>query len=309
MIGDENKFPRLYEIKKDVLSAVKAVGLASVVSLEEIEKEIYGVETAFTSPLLLGILSRIMHTGNEKAAKLFMPAVTEWKNYLPHEDLDGMTPVENLEKYPPGRYESRLISALMYEYQRRLEELGKSPEYCAKADKNEFDVGADFDDFQKEYFNRIPSDQPFMPADRKFMTVREIIMVERRANGRPEKDIDTMGIKVSIENTAEGLGSKIAEFEDTCIGAVKELSAMQAWPRLRNRKRVREIRKLFARDEPYHRCAAMPHQFYFNYATVVFLDDGDMNEVRSLLDRALTYKPDYDYALKMKRTLGLYSSR
>lgn len=52
MIGDENKFSQLAGAKKDVLSALDKTGLAGMVSLDEIEKELVGVETAFKSPLL-----------------------------------------------------------------------------------------------------------------------------------------------------------------------------------------------------------------------------------------------------------------
>ncbi len=290
-------------IKQNISKTLKKVGLEGFVSLKEIEKEISKTETPFQSRLLLGILSRIMHTKDDEAARLFIPAVTEWKNYLPHKDLDGLSPAEYLEKYPPGPYERRFISELVNEYHRRLEinpqtgraEVGSPDEF--------FDVEADFDRFREEYLNRIPLEQPFVKAGGGLMTIKEIIIEERRRNGCPERALNKISIKIFAENTAEGLGMKMAAIEDAYYEAMQELVRMQNEPSRRSRKRVRAIRKQFERDEPYHRCSIAPHQFYLNYAMVLFLDDVEIEKVISLLDRALSYKPDYKQALEMKRRL------
>jgi hypothetical protein len=169
-----------------------------------------------------------------------------------------------------------------------------------------FNIEADFEKFQEEYLNRIPLEQPFPKSDSSLMTIKEIIMEERRRNGLPEKYIDKIGIKIFVENIAEGVGWKMAEIEDRYINSLIELEKMKQNPRLRNKKRVHAIRKQFEKDEPYHRCGPAPHQFYLNYAAVVFLDDGPIDLVISLLDHSISLKPDYKPALQMKQNLQKY---
>lgn len=291
----------LDRIKQNVSRALGRLGISQIVSLDEIEREISQIETVFQSLLLLGILSRIMHNKDDKAAELFISAVTEWKNHLPHQDLDGLSPTEMQRKYPPGPHEARFIRELLDEYQERLKKLEEKAE--SPPASIEFDIESDFIRFQNEYFKRIPYQQPFFSAGQPLMTIKEIIIEERRQRGRPEKDIDKIGIKIFAENTAEGLETKVAAIEDRYFSAVEELAAMQKNPKLRSRAKVRAIRKQFEQDEPYHRCGINPHQFYFNYAMVVFLDSDDLKLVISLLDRALSCKPDYKLAIEMKRRL------
>jgi len=284
----------LKEIKQNISKTLEIIGLTKEVSLDEIEKELISVETAFQSLLLLGILRRIMYREDEKAMTLFLPAVTEWKNYLPHKDLNGMSPAEHMEKYPVGRHEAFFLRGLMEEYQNRLNN---------ETENNLEDLKADLDKFQKEYLDRVPIEQVFPESSGRLMTIKEIIIEERRQSDRPEKDIDKIGVKIFAENTAEGLGQKAAEIEDKYFSSLEELNAMQKNPRLRNKDRVSVIRQQFKEEEPYHRCGPSPHQFYLNYASVVLLDNGSEKFVKSLLDRCLSFKPDYEPAIKMKELL------
>lgn len=296
----------LNEIKQDVSKALKLLDLQEEVSLNEIEKEISEVETSFQSLLILGILARIMHEENDKAAKLFIPAVTSWKNHLPREDLGGLTPAEHMEKYPPGPCESRFTAELMNEYQKRLEIDQKTGKAEAGLPDEEFDVESDFKEFKEEYLNRIPVDQPFANEGSSLMTIKEIIIEERRRNDRPVENIDKVGIKIFAENTAEGTGQKIAEIEDRYISALEELEEMRRNPELRDEDRVHAIRKQFEKEEPYHRCAPDPHQFYCNFASTVIIDEKGGKEIdlaKSLLERALSYKPDYKIARQIKKNV------
>jgi len=291
----------LNKIKRNISAALELIGLKDEVSLDELEKEISQVDTSLQSLLILGILYRIMSFNDDKAAELFIPFVTEWKNYLPHNELGGLSPAEAMEKYPPGPHESSFISEIMNEYQARLEILGKdaSPE-----DSVNFDVESDFSKFQEDYLNRIPSEQIFKRAGSRLMTMKEMIIEERRGAGRPEETIDKIGAKIFAENTAELTGAKVAAIEDVYLNTLEELKRIQRNPGRRQKARIHEIRKQFERDEPFHRCGPAPHQFYSNYAAVVFLDGKDpIDFVISLLDHSLSYKPDYDSALKMKRRL------
>ncbi|KKT17374.1 MAG: hypothetical protein A2654_01455 [Candidatus Nealsonbacteria bacterium RIFCSPHIGHO2_01_FULL_43_31] len=300
---------KIDKIKQDIHAVLERLGLDCEVSLDEIEKEILQADTAFQSLLILGILGRIMYRADEKAMRLFLPAITEWKNYLPHRELGGLSPDEMMKKYPPGPYEARFIAGLINDYQRRLEINPATGRAEAGSPNESFDVEADFEKFQKEYLHRLPLEQPFSKAGGGFMTIKEIIIEERRQNGRPEKDINKIGIKIFAENTAEGTGWKIAEIEDGYANSLKELEEMRQDLRRRNRTRIRAIRKQFEKEEPYHRCAPEPHQFYCNYAAAVLLDDGSINLVMSLLDRSLAYKPDYKRALEIKRNLQCQKPR
>lgn len=281
------------EVKKDVAAALERLGLTSFVSLEEIERELRGVETMFQSLLLLGIMRRILDRKDNKAAELFIPAVTNWKNYLPHKALAGLTPYEYREKYPPGIYETRIIAVLLDEYQATL---------TAKTDRGSEppDIESDFAAFQTEYFNRVPLEQPFAGEKGKLLTLKEIIREERRRANHPPDKIDEIGAKLFAENTAEGLGNKAAELDDAYYNALNELVIMQREPRRRSRARVRQLRELFERHESYHRAGPAPHQFYLNYAMTVFLDE-DTDGALTLLDAALKHKPDYALARQMKK--------
>lgn len=296
----------LDEIKQDVREALERLGLQDEVSLDEIEEEISKVETSFQSLLILGILKRIMHREDDRAAKLFIPAITAWKNHLPSQDLGGLTPAEYMKKYPPGPYESRFIAGLIKEYQKRLEIDSETGRAEAGSPDEQFDVETDFKEFQDEYLNRIPAGQPFSKADGSFMTIKEIIIEERRQNNRPQEDIDKIGVKIFAENTVEGTGQKIEEIEDRYINSLKELEKMRQNPQLRDEERVHAIRKQFEKEEPYHRCAPNPHQFYSNYASAVIIDEKggeEMDLAKSLLERSLSYKPDYKIARQIKKNL------
>lgn len=296
----------LNKIKQDVKKALRRLDLQDEVSLNEIKKEISKVETSFQSLLILGILSRIMYRQDDQAANLFVPAITKWKNYLPCEDLGGLTPAEYMEKYPPGPYESRFIAELMDEYQKRLEIDSETGEAEAGSPEEEFDVETDFKDFQDEYLERIPAEQPFANEDGSLMTIKEIITEERRRNNRPEENIDKVGVKIFAENTAEGTGQRIAEIDDKYTSMLDELEKMRQKPQLRNNKRVHAMRKEFEKQEPYHRCAPEPHRFYCNFASVVIIDEEsgeEMDLAKSLLERSLSYNPDYKIAQQIKKNL------
>jgi hypothetical protein len=281
------------KIEQDILKVLRRIGLEESVSLEEIEKEISKVDTVFQSLLVLGMMRRIMHLDDREAMEIFLPAITELKNYLPHPELGGLSPKEIMEKYPSGPYELRFISELLQSYQKRLEIEPDEP----------FDIEADFEKFQEEFLNRTPLEQPFIEHNGKPMTVREIIIEERRRMGYPEELINKIGIKIFVENTPEGAGAKMAEIEDKYVEMLEELERMKENLRLRNRARAREIRKELEKYEPYYRCGPAPHQFYLNYASVVLLDGGHLDLVISLLDKSLSFKPDYKPALIIKRNL------
>jgi hypothetical protein len=282
------------KIKQDIDKALDHIDLAQFVTLKEIESEISRVETAFQSLLLLGILSRIMHLKDDFAAQLFIPAVTNWKNFLPHNELGGLTPFEHREKFPPGPYEAQFLSELMDEYQTIL---------GSRKENEQIDIETDFAEFQKHYFERIPLEQPFATKNNGIlMTSREIIIEERRVNNHPHDSLDKIGAEVFAENSADNLGDCIARIDDEFREAVQELALMQSGARARSKKRVAEFKELFERNEQYHRCGPQPHNFYFNYAMILLLED-DVSRSVSLIDTALKYKPDYAIALKIKKQL------
>ena len=288
---EEERLDGLGRTREDVERVLEMLGLSGIVFVEEIEKELMGVETAFQSFLILGIMARISHAENEKALKLFFPAVTNMKNYLPHPDLGGISPFEHQEKYPPGIYEMNFLSGLMWEYQSNLRQ--------EKFDSPGFNIEEDFIRFQNEYLNRIPSDQSFS-KNGKIQSYREIIIEERHGNNYPENDIEKMGAKIFTENTAEGVGFRCAEINDAYLSAIDELVEMQKKPTKRDEKSVKKLIKLFTKHEPYHKCGPEPHRFYLNFAIATFLAD-DIEKSFSLLDTALRHKPNYDLANEMKR--------
>ncbi|MBU4480391.1 hypothetical protein KKG48_03040, partial [Patescibacteria group bacterium] len=199
MINYSEQEEALAKVRKNIILAIKRLEIDRFVVLEEIEQELRQVETAFQSLLLLGILRRIMVKDDDKSAKLFVPAITEWKNYFPHKDLGGLTPFEYRQKYPPGVYETGFITELMNEYQARIQPLdGKNRK------GEEFDLEKDFSLFQEEFLERLPAEQPFPQQSGKFMNFRDVIIEERRRNGHPEESIDKIGAQIFVENTPDG---------------------------------------------------------------------------------------------------------
>jgi len=289
----------LKEVKKNIDLSLERLGLSQFVSLEEIEREISQSETPLQSFLLLGILRRILAREDNKTAELFIPAITEWKNHLPHEDLGGLTPFEYREKYPPGKYEMNFIAGMMEEYQSRLQSLEIKEE-------ESFNVHEDFKLFQEKYLKRLPVEQP--EGFEKFKNLKEIIVEERHRNGYPKKDIDKIGAHIFAENTAEGTGRQIAEIENDYHDIINELAALQVKRSQNSERRIKKIYSFLKKFEPYFRCALEPHSFYLNYASVLLLVD-KVDQSLEMLDKALSYKPDYQLAQKMKdQVLGYISS-
>lgn len=258
---EEKRIEGLSTTCKDIERVLEMVGLDGIVLIKEIEKELTIVDTALQSLLVLGIMSRISHTENEEALKLFLPAVTNMKNYLPHPDLGGISPFEHQEKYPPGVYEMNFLGELMQEYQAGLTQ--------EKFNKPDFNLEEDFTEFQNEFLSRIPADQP-LGENGKLQSFRDIIIKERRNSNYPEDSIEKFGAKIFAENTAEGIGLRSAEIDDIFFSAMDELVKMQKKPKIIDEKRLQRIIKLFDTHEPYHRCGLESHKFYLNFAMAVF---------------------------------------
>lgn len=285
----------LKTVRAQVAEVLRRLELASFVSLDEIEKELRQAESAFKSLLLLGILRRIMVREDDKVAQLFIPAITEWKNYLPHGDLDGLSPFEYQEKYPPGPHETRFIARLLEEYQSKLESV--------KDNDQSFDLEKDFKHFQEEYLERIPLDEYEMRG-RPF-TLKELIIEERRQRGWPVKNIYEIGAQIFAENTADGLGIKAAKIDDKYYQIVNRLAEAKKQRLVLKKKEMKEILAFFKKFESYYRSAPDPHRFYLNYAGVLLLG-GDSEGAISALDRALLYDPNYEHARHMKAALAEY---
>ncbi|PIT87502.1 MAG: hypothetical protein COU31_02565 [Candidatus Magasanikbacteria bacterium CG10_big_fil_rev_8_21_14_0_10_40_10] len=281
--------------KNNVALVLRRLRLSNFVPLEDVENELRRVETPFQSLLLLGILDRIASRNDEKTLRLYFSAITEWKNHLPHDDLDGMTPTEILEKYPPGPYEMDFIGGLMREYESRLNALKKSEHRLG------FDINADFAQFQEAYLNRIPAAPYFrggMPR-----TMRALIVEERHRAGHPEKDIEKVGVQIFAENVGDGAVDKIDEIEAVYVDHLKELDAMKRAGGRPDQRRVRAIRKQFEHDEPFHRTAREPHRFYLNYAMLLLLDEEPKETVLHFISLSLLHKPDYEVARKVRRNI------
>ncbi len=282
--------------EKNIKKALKRIGLANKISLEEIENELSKVETPFQSFLLLGILKRIMALKDRKAGELYIPSILTLINFIPREDLGGITPKEHLEKYPLGPLEWNFINKLIEEYNQRLIENENQL-------VNPSEIKKDFEKFQNEFLERIPLEQPFSGKKERLMTIKEIIIEERRKAKWPEELIDKIGLRVFPENVPEFLGLKMTQIEDSYFQTIKELKEMQMNPKKRDRKRIHQLRELLRTLEPYFRTSDIAHQFYLNYAMVSFLDDEKLEKVLHFLDKALSYKSDYEVALEMKKRL------
>jgi len=273
------------ESEKNIKKALKRIGLAYKISIEEIKNELSKVKTPFQSLLLLGILKRIMALKDNKAGELYIPSILTLINFIPLEDLGGITPKEHFEKYPLGPLEWNFVNKLIEEYNQRLIE---NEDQLA----NPLEIKKDFEKFQNEFLERIPLEQPFLEKKEKPMTIKEIIIEERKKANWPEELIDKVGLRVFPENVPDFLGLKMAQIEDNYFQAIEELEEMQVNPKKRDRERVRQIKEFLRNQEPYFRASDIAHQFYLNYAMVSFLDNEKLEKIFYFLDKALSYKPN-----------------
>lgn len=282
------------EAEENIKKALERIGLAKEISISEIKKELSEIETPFQSLLLLGILKRIMAFGDKKAGELYIPAILTLINFVSRKDLGGMSPQEHLKKFPLGQREWNFVNQLIEEYNQRLME--KQSIELAKIEE-------DFQKFQKEFLERIPSVQPFLNEKGKFQTIKEIIAEERKKNGWPKELSEKIGLKVFLENIPEFLGLKVAQIEDNYFQVMEELEEMKINPRLRNKSRIHQIKEILAFYEPYFRASDIAHQFYLNYAMVSLVNGEKLSRVLTLLDKSLSFDPTYELALEMKERL------
>lgn len=283
------------QVKKDITEALQILELDNFVSLKDIEREVALHETAFESLLLLGIMRRAMHWQSESAIILLLPGLTNWKNYLPHKELGGHTPFEHKELYPPGEHEAYLMHNL-------LEEYSESLQHKTHPADGFFDVEKDSAAFQESYFNSIPATQPFARPGDDPMSVRQIIIEERKRSNHPPETIDSVGIHIFAENTPEGLGWRMGEVEAQYMDAVEDLALLQDEPQEANTAAMVDIQKTFAEIEPYFRCAPEPHRFYCNYANALLLA-GDTKASQQMIKRSLHYDPTYAPAKQLQQII------
>ncbi len=286
-----SNFEVLNHAKEDVLKVLARLHLIDEVSLDEIHQELESVETAFESLMILGILRRIMAAEDDRASKLFIPAITHWKNCLPHRDLGGLSPLEHMQRYPPGKFERRFTEGLFDKFESVLDQ---------KELSDDLNIEAEFEKFQNDYFNQKIFITEF--GQGQPLTLKQIIIAERKQNGYPEDLLNSVGAKLFAENTAEGTGMRMAEIEDYYYEAINDLAQMQGNPRLRSRRRVKQLRILLEKQEPYHRLAPEAHRFYLNFAQLTFLDE-DLPTSQKLLAKALRIEPDYGPAQEFKKRL------
>lgn len=290
--------------KKAVRTIVSKLDLKDLISLKEVEEELGTVEQIHESPLLMGIVMRCMEDSKEGLIEDFIPAITAWKNFIPHEDLGGLSPFEYEQKYQRGENEVRIMTELMYSYQNRLGSISKEK-------RESLDIDKDFEKFQKEFLSLMPNVQPFTETGRA-LNNREIIIEERRRLGHPPEKLKEVHLKIFADNIAARIASETEQIEEDYISDIKQLSKMQENTTKidikGNFKKARIIFKNLIYIEPYMKCLSDSHKFYLNFANVAFMC-GLEDHALGLIKKSLSLKPDYNLAKEsFRRIKGFLAS-
>ncbi len=278
----------LDKAKKSIEGLIRKVNLSAQISLKEIEQELKKTEKIYESYLFLGIMTRLLQENKDDLViEVFLPSITAWKNFLPCDDLGGLSPVEYERKHPRGVSETLITAQLLMDYHKRLKVLDKQRREIIDAEK-------DFQKFQNDFLELIPLNQPFQDVE-KILNNREIIVEERKRNGYPEDKIDKISIALFAENIASKIGNGIAELEDGYLSALEELSFMQERKKQRGIGKVKRIFKSFLRLEPFMKCTKDSFRFYKNFANAAFLCDFEEMALE-LLRKSLLINPNYKEA-------------
>ncbi|MDP2593060.1 MAG: hypothetical protein Q8P52_00200 [bacterium] len=273
-------------IKTGMASILEKMSLHKTVSLGEVEDHISKHKRVYDSPLLLGILARAIETKKGELIEEIIPLCTHWKNFIPQDELGGLSPVQYERQYPRGENEVKLMEEMLETLSFGLE---KEPPH-----KNPEALEKKLIEIQKKFLSLIPLNQPFS-TNEKLLTNKEIIMEERRRNGHPNKSMARIGLTLFAEDVSFTIEDKLKQFDKTYEKAVNDLIDVQDKPTRLNFSKIESALKNFRSLEPYMKCRMDSFRFYLNYGNTAFLAD-DLELAISLYERAVSINPKYKEA-------------
>lgn len=278
------------ELEKDKEEAVfvlRELGLSGLVKEEEIEEALKETDQIYEHYLGLGAIMRCVIEKRADLLEKWLKGLSAWKNLTPHDDLDGLSPIEFEVLYPKGPEERRIITELIKNYQERVssynDQMGEG-----------FDVTKDFQQFQEEFLSLVPNRQLFQNSDH-LLTHREIIIEERKSKNVPKEKLEKIGLVIGQESIPEFLGEKVAQIQNNYYQFTKELDLMKDTSDKRNLNKVKEIYAYFREIEPFMKCMPEPWRFYNNKGNIEFLLDFKKEALNSL-EISLSFNPEQEYA-------------
>ncbi|MDP3996239.1 MAG: tetratricopeptide repeat protein [bacterium] len=285
------------EIKEKTKDLLKRLGLAVLVSIEEMEGHLSQYEKMHESPLFLGLLTRAIESGREKTIEELVSLLGSWKNFIPQKDLCGLSPAEYDKKYPKGPEELSIMADLLDAFGDDIRKL--SPE-----ENNEIDKKLRL--FEDNFLKLVPVRQPF-PVKDKMLSNREIILEERRHLKHPEDRRQRVRLFLFADSLGANIGQEIERLDEQYLKAMDELITMQTNPNKRNFKKTAVAFVSMKEIEPYMKCRKDSFRFYLNMGNAAFLTQ-QTEEAICCYKKALVIRPNYKEARETLKRIESFLS-
>ncbi|MDZ4284808.1 MAG: hypothetical protein U1A28_03215 [Patescibacteria group bacterium] len=271
--------------KDDVARLLDEIGIGKRVSPNELEAELARRAELASSPLVLGIIARLVERNAGERLREVVPLFLQWRNFIPRAELGGLSPAEYETRFPRGEHEAWIIHRLFQNYELSLRER----QLIGSLEKDDFDLKKDFELFEQHFLALIPARQPF--PDRSIaLAHREIIHEERARAGWPESRREAIGIALSTESMVMNFSDGIERIRRSYLATLSDIEALAAKPEKRSGGRMKKILHSLREAEPFMKCTAGAAQFYTHFATVALLY-GAEGVAAELARRALAINP------------------
>ncbi len=271
--------------KDDVARLLDEIGIAKRVPLSELESELAQRAELASSPLVLGIIARLVERNAGERLKEVVPLFLQWRNFIPRAELGGLSPAEYEMRFPRGEHEAWIIHRLFQNYELSLRER----QLIGSLEKNDFDLKGDFELFEQHFLELIPARQPFSDLSMT-LTHREIIREERGRAGWPLSRREAIGIALSTDGMVVNFSDGIERIRRSYLATLSDIEALNTSPGKRSGGRMKKILHSLTEAEPFMKCTAGAAQFYTHFATVALLY-GAEGLALELARRALSINP------------------
>ncbi len=237
---------KLKETQKNASKVLVAYGLAELISKQEIEEALAETDDIYTAPVILGVLMRAFHEGNEERVSDWLTGISAWKNLTPHADLGNISPLEYGLRYPPGREEQRILRELMNSYRSRIQQMRITKKYQDKGD-----LIGDFERHQNAYLALVPILTSYRSEAGMMLDNRGVIIAERTEAGVPESKRSEIGIRLNDQASPEEIGKRGAAIEDTYQTCATEIQSIKKSKGPIDDEQIRSLLSKLKEIEPY----------------------------------------------------------
>ena len=271
--------------KDDVARLLDEIGIGKRVSPSELEAELARRAELGSSPLVLGIVARLVESNAGERLKEVVPLFLQWRNFIPRAELGGLSPAEYEARFPRGEHEAWIIHRLFQNYELTL----RQRQLIGALEKSTFDLKHDLELFEHAFLELIPARQPFSELSIT-LSHREIIREERRRAGWPKQRRDTIGIALATESMVVNFSDGIERIRRAYLATLSDIEALSTRQKHPPSGRMKKILRSLTEAEPFMKCTAGAVQFYSHFATVALLY-GAAGLAHELVRRALAINP------------------